>query len=99
MGWGGGDLRGLMLDDHSYFPWMGRGQVEHCGKNEEMKWNHDPELVSCDGELYRTSIVCFLRTTFTPPGTFSVSPFLNDNCTSDFPKWAFNLRKRNFYIN
>lgn len=21
---GGGGLRGLMLDDHSYFPWMGR---------------------------------------------------------------------------
>ena len=23
-GGGGGGLRGLMLDDHSYFPWMGR---------------------------------------------------------------------------
>ena len=47
--------------------------------------NQDPELDCCVGELYRMSMVCFLRTTFTPPGRFSVSPFLKDNCTSDFP--------------
>lgn len=57
--------------------------------------NQDPELDCCVGELYRMSIVCFLRTTLTPPGRFSVSPFLKDNCTSDFPNWAFNLKGKN----
>lgn len=57
--------------------------------------NQDPELDCCVGELYRMSMVCFLRTTLTPPGRFSVSPFLKDNCTSDFPNWAFNLKGKN----
>lgn len=57
--------------------------------------NQDPELDCCVGELYRMSMVCFLRTTLTPPGRSSVSPFLKDNCTSDFPNWAFNLKGKN----
>lgn len=76
-----------MMSNWVFFSIGGRESLKCLGRMIRSLYNNDqdPELDRCVGELYRMSMVCFLRTTLTPPGMFSVSPFLKDKCTSDFP--------------
>lgn len=85
-----------MMSNWVFFSIGGRESLKCLGRMIRSLYNNDqdPELDRCVGELYRMSMVCFLRTTLTPPGMFSVSPFLKDKCTSDFPNWAFNLKEK-----
>lgn len=89
-------MRKWMMSNWVFFSIGGRESLKCLGRMIRSLYNNDqdPELDRCVGELYRMSMVCFLRTTLTPPGMFSVSPFLKDNCTSDFPNWAFNLKEK-----